>query len=75
MKTIIGMKDETTALDNMIVYNCDNCNAMWHEGQEIAKNTEETLLGFLQTKGMNYSTARLRDFTLDWAKEKDKKKN
>ena len=58
------------ALDNMLVYNCDNCNALWHEGQKIDKNTKETLLGFLQTKGLDYLTARLSDFTPDWSKEK-----
>lgn len=54
----------------MIVYFCDNCNGLWHEGQKLDTHSAETLVDFLASKGLDYSTAQLSDFRLDWAKKK-----
>jgi hypothetical protein len=50
------------------VYYCDTCNSMWKNPQQIDAKSQETLLSFLKTNGLNYGNAYFSSSELEWKK-------
>ena len=55
---------------NIILYICDECEAMWQKNDPISQENFKDLSIFLEENGCNYNNITLTELGYDWYKPK-----